>query len=81
MRGVKCVRDVDKAGGVVSDGKYAIALCGFNQGSSVYVADNCLVYLQPNSSGSFQGLRSALSIVPCSKLKAALKVMKGMGVK
>ena len=81
LRGVKCVRDVDKAGGVVSDGKYAIALCGFNQGSSVYVADNCLVYLQPNSSGSFQGLRSALSIVPCSKLKAALKVMKGMGVK
>jgi hypothetical protein len=81
LRGVKCIGKVDKAGGVVSDEKYAIALCGYDEGARVHVGGDCLVYLQPDGNGSFEGLKAALAVVPCAKLKPALKAMRGMSAK
>ena len=81
LRGVKCVKDVNKADGIVSDGKYAIALCGYGEGAQVHVGGDCLVYLQPDGNGSFEGLKAALAVVPCAKLKPALKAMRGMSAK
>jgi hypothetical protein len=78
LRGVGCARNVDRQRGVVSDGEYAIALCGYGDGARVHVGGDCLVYLQPYGDGSFAGRRAALSVVPCSKLEPALKAMKGM---